>query len=75
VTEWILARRPELISDDLGSPGYTLLHAAAEWDAPEVAAVALARGADPTIRESTWNGTPLSWAEHFGRGRISSMLR
>lgn len=71
---WILARRPDLVSMGLGAPGYTLLHAAAEWDAPEVAAVALAHGADPTIRDGTHNGTPLSWAEHFGRERIKSML-
>jgi GNAT superfamily N-acetyltransferase len=74
-TEWILARCPDLVSKDLGSPGYTLLHAAAEWDAPEVAAVALARGADTTIRDGTWNGTPLGWAEHWGRERIAAMLR
>jgi len=74
VADWILARRPELVSANLGSPGYTLLHAAAEWDAPEVAAVALAHGADPTIRDGTHNGTPLGWAEHFGRKRITAML-
>jgi GNAT superfamily N-acetyltransferase len=74
VAEWILARRPELVSGDLGDAGYTLLHAAAEWDAPEVAAVALARGADPTIRDGTHNGTPLGWAQHFGRERITALL-
>ncbi len=74
MTEWILVQRPDLISKDLGDPGYTLLHAAAEWDAPEVAAVALAHGADPSIRDGTWNGTALGWAEHFGRERIKAML-
>jgi ribosomal protein S18 acetylase RimI-like enzyme len=74
VAEWILTRRPDLVSSDLGSRGYTLLHAAAEWDAPEVAAVATARGADPTIRDGTHNGTPLGWAEHFGRD-WAAMLR
>ncbi|MBV8948449.1 MAG: GNAT family N-acetyltransferase [Solirubrobacterales bacterium] len=74
VAEWILARRPDLVSADLGEVGYTLLHAAAEWDAPEVAAVALARGADTTIRDGVHNGTPLRWAEHFGRERIAAML-
>jgi ribosomal protein S18 acetylase RimI-like enzyme len=74
VAEWILARRPDLISKDLGSPGYTLLHAAAEWDAPEVAAVALACGADPTVRDGAWSGTPRGWAEYFGRDRIAAML-
>ena len=75
VAEWILARRPDLISRDLGDVGYTLLHAAAEWDAPEVAAVALAQGADTTIRDGTHKGTPLGWAEHFGREQIVAMLR
>jgi GNAT superfamily N-acetyltransferase len=75
VTEWILARRPDLVSRGLGDVGYTLLHAAAEWDAPEVVAVALAHGADPTIRDGTHNGTPLGWALHFGRKRIAAMLR
>jgi ribosomal protein S18 acetylase RimI-like enzyme len=74
VTEWILARRPDLVSAALGAPGYTLLHAAAEWDAPAVAAVALARGADPTVRDGTYHGTPLGWAEHFGRERIKALL-
>lgn len=72
--EWILERRPDLVSADLGDPGYTLLHAAAEWDAPELAALALAHGADPTIRDGTHNGTPLGWAEHFGRERIKALL-
>ncbi|MBV9941727.1 MAG: GNAT family N-acetyltransferase [Solirubrobacterales bacterium] len=75
VAEWILARRPDLTSRGLGDVGYTLLHAAAEWDAPEVAAVALAHGADTTIRDGTHKGTPLGWAEHFGRERIAAMLR
>lgn len=75
VTEWILTRRPELVSSDLGAAGYTLLHAAAEWDAPEVAAVALACGADRTVRDQTHNGTPRGWAEHFGRPEIAAMLR
>ncbi len=72
--DWILERRPDLVSADLGDPGYTLLHAAAEWDAAAIAEVALARGADPTIRDGNWNGTPLSWAEHFGREGIKGML-
>jgi ribosomal protein S18 acetylase RimI-like enzyme len=74
VADWILARHPDLVSRDLGDAGYTLLHAAAEWDAPEVAAVALAHGADRTVRDGTYNGTPLGWARHFGRERIEAML-
>jgi ribosomal protein S18 acetylase RimI-like enzyme len=72
--DWILAHRPDLVSCGLGSPGYTLLHACVEWDAPEVAAVALARGADRSIRDHEHNGTPLSWARHFGRDEIARLL-
>ncbi len=39
-----------------------------------VAAVALARAADTTIRDHTHNGTPLGWAEHFGREEIARLL-
>jgi GNAT superfamily N-acetyltransferase len=74
VAQWILARRPELVSADLGSRGYTLLHAAVEWDAPEVAALALACGADPEVRDGTYNGTPLGWAQHLGREWLASLL-
>jgi GNAT superfamily N-acetyltransferase len=74
VTEWILTRRPDLVSKGLGARGYTLLHAAAEWDAADVATVALAHGADPTIRDGTHNGTPLGWAEHFANERIKTLL-
>jgi GNAT superfamily N-acetyltransferase len=74
VTEWILARRPDLVSRGLGDVRYTLLHAAVKWDAPEVAAVVVAHGADPTIRDGTHNGAPLGWAGHFGRERIKAML-
>jgi ribosomal protein S18 acetylase RimI-like enzyme len=74
VAEWILERRPDLVSADLGDSGYTVLHASVEWDAPEVAAVALAHGADPTVRDGIHHGTPLGWAEHFGRERIKALL-
>jgi ribosomal protein S18 acetylase RimI-like enzyme len=74
VAEWVLERRPDLVSADLGDSGYTLLHASVEWDAPEVAAVALAHGADTTVRDGTYHGTPLGWAEHFGRERIKALL-
>jgi ribosomal protein S18 acetylase RimI-like enzyme len=75
VAAWILERRPDLVSAPLGDDGDTLLHAAAMWDAPEVAAVALAHGADRNVRDRVWRGTPLGWAEHFGHERIAAMLR
>jgi hypothetical protein len=35
----------------------------------------LARGADRTVRDGTWNGTPLDWAEHLGRPELAAVLR
>jgi hypothetical protein len=70
VAEWILTRRPDQVSKGLGAPGYPLVDAAADWDAPEVAAVALAQGADRTIRD----GSPARLAEHFGRERFEALL-
>jgi ribosomal protein S18 acetylase RimI-like enzyme len=75
VAAWILTRRPDLVSKGLGAPGFTLLHAAVEWDAPQLAAVALAHGADPSIRDATYDGTPLGWADHFGREWGRALLR
>ena len=75
VTRWILERRPELASAPLGDGGETLLHAAIEWDAPQVAAVALAHGVDPAVRDAIHHGTPRGWAEHFGRDWFGAMLR
>jgi GNAT superfamily N-acetyltransferase len=71
---WILERHPDLVSAPLSDAGETLLHATVEWDAPEVASVALARGADPEVRDREHNGTALGWAHHFGREWLAPLL-
>jgi GNAT superfamily N-acetyltransferase len=75
VADWILARRPDLASAPVGPHGGTLLHVAVEWNNEALVRVALAHGADRTVRDSVWNGTPLDWAEHLGRGRLAKVLR
>lgn len=49
--------------------GVTALHLAAQADRARVAALLLARGADPTLRDRLHGGTARGWAEHGGGGR------
>jgi GNAT superfamily N-acetyltransferase len=72
--DWILRRQPELASRPLDQRGAALLHLAVESDDPALVEVALAHGADPTVRDRTFNSTPLGWAEHFGRPALAARL-
>jgi ankyrin repeat protein len=73
-TEWILRRRPELASRPLDDRGATLLHFAVESYNAAIVEIALAHGADPNVRDRTFNATPLGWAEHFGYEPIARLL-
>jgi GNAT superfamily N-acetyltransferase len=73
--DWILRRRPDLVSRPVEPRGGTLLHVAVEWDDEALAAVALAHGADPLARDDASSATPLEWAEHLGRPRLAELLR
>jgi GNAT superfamily N-acetyltransferase len=75
VADWILTRHPDLASAPVEPRGGTLMHVAVEWDDEALLRVALDHGADPTIRDGTWHGTPLEWAEHLGRARLAQVLR
>jgi GNAT superfamily N-acetyltransferase len=72
---WILARRPDLVSRPVEPRGGTLLHVAVEWDDEALVRVALAHGADRTVRDRAYGGTPLDWAEHLGRAGLAALLR
>jgi GNAT superfamily N-acetyltransferase len=63
---WMLDRAPALVRRRFEPFGGTLLHLAVEWDRPELARLALERGADPEARDRTYRGTPLEWVEHTG---------
>ena len=73
--DWILARRPDLVSRPVEPRGGTLLHVAVEWDDEALVRVALAHGADRTVRDRWFGGTPLDWAEHLGRPALAALLR
>lgn len=54
--------RPDL--DARGDMGATALHRAAWTNRAESVRWLLAHGADPTLRDSTYQGTPADWARH-----------
>jgi GNAT superfamily N-acetyltransferase len=72
---WMLDRAPELVRRRFEPFGGTLLHLAVEWDRPDVARLALERGADPAARDRTYRGTPLDWVEHTGATAAGAVLR
>jgi GNAT superfamily N-acetyltransferase len=72
--EWILQRRPDLVSQPVETRGGTLLHVAVEWDDERLVRVALAHGADREARDRVWSATPLEWARHLGRARLAALL-
>jgi ankyrin repeat protein len=66
---------------DLGTPvnvqdahQRTALHAAAGKGAREAAALLLERGADPNLRESTYQATPLGFAGHYDDRAMIDLL-
>jgi GNAT superfamily N-acetyltransferase len=75
VADWILSRRPDLVSAAVEPRGGTLLHVAVEWDDEALVRVALAHGADRDARDRVWNGTPLQWADSLGRPGLAALLR
>jgi ankyrin repeat protein len=62
-----------------GGPGHgqgvTALHLAAQQGALTMVQYLIARGADPTIREDLYHGTPLGWAEHAGSTAVLEYLK
>ena len=54
--------------------GFTALHAAAWEGHTAAAAVLLAHGADPRIRESKYCGTPAGWANYNGKPETRDLI-
>ncbi|HEX5195379.1 MAG TPA: GNAT family N-acetyltransferase [Solirubrobacteraceae bacterium] len=67
VVEYLLARRPSLAARRFAPHRTTLLHLAVEHDSAPLVELALAHGVDPGVRDASFGGTALGWAEHFGR--------
>ncbi|GAB1818512.1 ankyrin repeat domain-containing protein [Herbidospora sp. RD11066] len=53
----------------------TPLHDAAWNDDVDTVTALIDLGADPTIRDTRFNATPLGWAEHGGKHRVEAILR
>ena len=52
----------------------TPLHWAVIGDAPESVRWLLGRGADPEVRDASFDSTPAGWARHLGRARCAEAL-
>lgn len=57
------------------SDGTTALHHAAETGHLGAIEALLDEGADPTVRDSLYDGTPANWAEYRGRHGSAKLLR
>jgi len=55
--------------------GPTLLHQAAFFGHTDLTQWLVAQGADPTIRDLQFNGTPAGWAEHNGHPALAEWLK
>ena len=55
-------------------PWQTALHKAAEDGNLDLARTLLRLGADPGIRDTRFDSTPLGWARHFGQQEIIELL-
>ena len=55
-------------------PWETALHTAVAVDDVQLARLLLDLGADPTLRDQRFNGTPRDWAEHLGRPELTRLL-
>ena len=77
VVEWLLDRGAPLDQWRAWGPfPVTPLHGAAWAGWPEVVTLLLERGADPTLRDPTYDTTPLGWAAHSERREaIEAFLR
>ena len=56
-------------------PWQTALHEAADAGNVELARTLLRLGADPTIRDARFDGTPLDWAQHQNQPAVAALLR
>ena len=59
----------------LEQPWQTALHSAVERDNPAMVRRLLDLGADPTVRDGRFGGTPADWADHLLRSEIGALLR
>jgi ankyrin repeat protein len=70
----LLARMPE-VAQQVAIDGFTPLGLAAFFCHEGAAVALLDAGADPTIRDELYDGTPGDWAAHFGQSEADDLLR
>jgi ankyrin repeat protein len=58
-----------------GRSACTALHEAAGRGHREIVLAMLAAGANPTVVEPCWGGTPAGWAAHSGHPALAALLR
>ena len=56
-------------------PWQTALHTAVERDDPDLVRQLLGLGADPSIRDGRFGGTPADWTEHLGHRDLLPLFR
>jgi GNAT superfamily N-acetyltransferase len=71
----LLAADPALVGHRSGEASATPLHLAAQRGDLELARLLLAAGADLEARDSSYQSTPLGWAEYLGQQGIAALLR
>jgi predicted N-acetyltransferase YhbS len=67
-------REPDLVNARIRPHGRTPLHIAVMENDRILVSLLLAAGADITIRDSEFHGTPQEWANHFGRTDLARMI-
>jgi ankyrin repeat protein len=73
---WLLAHGAQVNGRwSSGGADVTALHLAASRGHAEVVHLLLSVGADPTIRDSMYDGDALGWAEHFQQPAIVKILK
>jgi ankyrin repeat protein len=63
------------ISNFGGERGLTPLHISCWGGQLEAAKLLISRGADPELRDPTYNGTPLGWAQYNGQPNVADYLK
>lgn len=71
----LLRDHPELANRRVGESGATPLQVAIERDDEGLAALVLSAHPDLGLKDLTYGGDALGWAEHFGRAHLAALIR